>query len=203
MERMKVKLTFIDEILGSQPNDKEIYSNFIAAKAPDAKTLEQEIEEFGAVEVDAKGTTVFARNADGDPCLKAYQIKGFFKAACGALRRVPGTRSSKCKAYKKVIDDTIFVYPDADDPASRLIPIDFDGEISVCQRPLRAQTMQGERVALASSESIVAGASIVFDIEFYNDSDKALICEWLDHGKRNGLSQWRNSGKGAFVWEEI
>ena len=203
MERMKVKLMFIDEILGSQPNDKEIYSNFIAGKAPDAKTIEQEIEEFGTVEVDAKGTTVFARDKDGNPCLKSYQIKGFFKSACGALRRVPGTRSNKCKAYKKVIDDTIFVFPDADDPASRLIPIEFDGTIEVCQRPLRAQTMQGERVALASSESIGARASIVFDVEFYNDTDKELICEWLDHGKMNGLSQWRNSGKGAFVWEEL
>lgn len=203
METMKVKLTFIDDVLGSQPNDAEIYSRFIASKAPDAKTIEQEVEEFGAVEVDEKGMTVFARNADGQPCLKSYQIKGFFKAACAALRRVQGTKSAKTKAYKKVIDDTIFVYPDAADAAGRFIPIQFDGDITVCQRPLRAQTMQGERVALASSECIAAGASVVFDIEYYNDADKDLICEWLDHGKHNGLSQWRNSGKGAFVWEEI
>lgn len=60
MEKMTVKITFIDDVLGSQPNDAEIYSRFIASKAPDAKTIEQEVEEFGAVEVDEKGMTVLS-----------------------------------------------------------------------------------------------------------------------------------------------
>lgn len=203
MNRMRVQLTFIDEILGSRPNDEEIYSRFIASKAPDAKTTEEEVAEFGAVEVDEKGMTVFPRDEAGVPCIEAYQVKGFFKAACGALRRVDGTKSSKVKAYKKIIDTNIFVYPDANDPCSRHIPIYFVGDISVCQRPLRAQTMQGERVALSSSESIAAGAKIAFDIEFFNESDRDVIIEWLDYGKYNGLGQWRNSGKGAFVWKEL
>jgi hypothetical protein len=33
--------------------------------------------------------------------------------------------------------------------------------------------------------------------------DKPLVEEWLDYGKFNGLGQWRNSGKGAFVWDEL
>ena len=203
MNRMRVELTFVDEILGSRPNDEEIYSRFIASKSPDAKTMEQEVAEYGVVEVDEKGMTVFPRNENGDPCVEAYQVKGFFKAACGALRRVDGTKSSKVKAYKKIIDTNIFVYPYADVPRSRHIPITFDGDIGVCQRPIRAQTMQGERVALSSSESIPAGAKIAFDIEFFNESDRDVIVEWLDYGKYNGLGQWRNSGKGAFVWEEV
>ena len=49
------------------------------------------------------------------------------------------------------IDGLIFIAP-------RQIPIKFDGEMGICQRPLRAQTAQGERVALASSESIPASS---------------------------------------------
>ena len=186
---IRVRLTTIDEILGSQPNDKEIYSTYIASKAPDAPTMEQEIEAFGAVEVDEKGMTVFARNEDGAPCLYNYQIKGFFKAAC--------------QAFKKLIDQGIFVYADFDQPQGRYIPISFEGEMGICQRPLRASTPQGERVALASSESIPAGATLEFDIYCFNKSDLKLVREWLDYGRFNGLSQWRNSGKGAFIWEEV
>ena len=200
---IRVRLTTIDEILGSQPNDKEIYSTYIASKAPDAPTMEQEIEAFGTVEVDEKGMTVFARNEDGTPCLYNYQIKGFFKAACQALRKVDGTTSSKVKAFKKLIDQGIFVYADFDQPQGRYIPISFEGEMGICQRPLRASTPQGERVALASSESIPAGATLEFDIYCFNKSDLKLVREWLDYGRFNGLSQWRNSGKGAFVWEEV
>ena len=55
--------------------------------------------------------------------------------------------SCKLKAYKKIIDGCIFTYP-------RRMPIHFDGEITNLQRPLRAQTMQGERICLANSEVI-------------------------------------------------
>ena len=96
-------------MLGSSPNTKEIYSEFIASKAPDAASVADEVEAVGADEVTEKGTTVFPRNDDGEPVIWDYQLKGFMKDACGALRRVPGTLSSKCKAYKKVIDGTIFV----------------------------------------------------------------------------------------------
>lgn len=27
--------------------------------------------------------------------------------------------------------------------------------------------------------------------------------EWLDYGQFNGLGQWRSSGKGSFVWDEV
>ena len=89
--------------------------------------------------------TVFPKMADGTPYLWDYQIRGFFKEICGAMRGIPGTKSSKVKAYKKKVDNTIFVEP-------REIPLDLHGmKIADCQRPLRASTMQGERIALASS----------------------------------------------------
>ena len=63
--------------------------------------------------------------------------------------------------------------------------------------------MQGPRVAIADSDSIEKGSWIEFDVVMLDDVDWPLVSEWLDYGKFNGLGQWRNSGKGAFVWHEI
>ena len=79
----------------------------------------------------------------------------------------------------------------------------FDGEISTCQRPLRAQTAQGERVALAMSEEVPAGATMDITIKVLDKALLPAIREWLDYGELRGLGQWRNSGKGRFTWEEI
>lgn len=140
--------------------------------------------------------TVFPRNENGEPILWDYQIRGFFKDTCSALKKVSGTESSKIKAFKKEIDGLIFVEP-------RQIPFNYSGEIGECQRPLRASTAQGERIALAHSETIPVGSSIEFSIIMLSDSHEKAVREWLDYGKYRGLGQWRNSGKGRFEWEEI
>lgn len=196
MKTMKVRLTFFESILGTSPANENVYRDFIGSKAPDASTVEDEVAALGADAVAQKGMTVFPRLDDGTPFLYDYQIKGYFKDTCGGLRRVKGTKSAGVKAYKQVIDKLIF-------PEPRTIPILFDGEMKVCQRPLRAQTMQGERVSLASSEEIPAGAIIEFDITMLDDDHEAIVREWLDYGKYSGIGQWRNSGHGRFVWEEL
>ena len=196
MMKMTVRLTFLESILGTSPANKDVYRDFIATKAPDANTVEDEVAALGVEAVVEKGMTVFPRLDDGTPFFYDYQIKGFFKDTCGGLRRVKGTLSSGVKAYKQVIDKLIF-------PEPRTIPILFDGEMGVCQRPLRAQTMQGERVSLASSEEIPAGATIEFTIVLLSDEHEKLVREWLDYGKYSGIGQWRNSGRGRFTWELI
>ena len=197
MKEMKVRLTLLEECLGTASNNPEIHSEFIASKAPDAKSRTEEIEAIGVDAEVEKGMTVFSRNENGHPILWDYQIKGFFKDACGMLRKVPGTKSTKIKAYKKEIDGLIFI-------SEREIPFTaYDGTIGNCQRPLRAQTAQGERVSLANSETVPAGAQLEFTIECLVDSDMEAVEEWLDYGKLRGLGQWRNSGKGRFVWEKI
>ena len=70
-----------------------------------------------------------------------------------------------------------------------------------CQRPLRAQTAQGERVSLANSEEIPAGSSCQFEVLCMDDSHEAAVMEWLEYGRLRGLGQWRNSGKGRFTYE--
>ena len=196
MKTIKIKLTFTEPILGTSPTNEDIYRDFIGSKAPDAATIDDEVAALGVDAVAEKGMTVFPRLPDGTPFLYDYQIKGFFKDTCGGLKRVPGTLSSKCKAYKKEIDKLIF-------PEPRCIPFEHYAPIGKCERPLRAQTMQGERVSLACSEEIPAGATLTFSVTLLSDDHEALLREWLDYGRFSGIGQWRNSGKGRFVWEEI
>lgn len=196
MKTIKVKVTFIEEILGTAPTNEDIYRDFIASKSADALKREEEVAAIGIEEVVEKGMTIFPRNANGKPIFWDYQIKGFFKDACGMLARVTGTTSNKLKAYKKIIDGLIFVLP-------RQIEITTTEEIGKCERPLRAQTAQGERIALAISESIKPGATIEFDITVLSDDHEKAVIEWLDYGILRGLGQWRNSGKGRFTYKVV
>jgi len=204
---MRVRITLLEGLLGTSSNDKEVYSNFIGSKAPDAPTMEEEIAGIGTDAFEEKTTTVFHRLEDGTPIIYDYQIRGFFKESCGALNRLVGkdengkkkksdTESSKITAHKKVVDQLIFVKP-------RKIPLKINGEINKVQRPLRAQTAQGERVALASSEMAPAGTTIEFTVKCLSAEHIPAVREWLDYGYWHGLGQWRNSGAGSFVWEEL
>lgn len=202
MKTIKVRMTLIESMLGTSPNDEDIFVNFVGSKAPNAETRAQEVEALGADAVVEKGMTVFPRSADGEPILWDYQIKGFFKDSCSMLARVKNNggkklyKSAGIKAYKKVIDGMVF-------PAPREIVIHLpDGEeIDYCQRPLRAQTAQGERVALAISERVPAGSWFEFEVVCLDDDHIDLVKEWLDYAKLRGFGQWRNSGCGRATYE--
>lgn len=200
MKEMRVRLTFTDEVLGTSSANPEIHDQFIASKAPDAPSRNEEvarlIETEGLEEAIEQKRTIFPKDDNGNPFLWDYQIKGFFKGACGMLRPVPDTKSSKCKAYKKEIDGRIFIN-------ERKIPFSLSGDMGVCQRSLRANTPQGERTSLASSETVPAGSSIEFTVRCLIDADIEMVKEWLDYGQLSGLCQWRNGGKGRFMWQEV
>lgn len=198
MITIKGKITFTEEVLGTASANKEIHETFIASNAPDAPSRKEEVEALGAEEVEKKEMTVFPRDEEGNPIFWDYQIKGFFKDSCGALKKVTGTACSKITAYKKKIDGTLFVNP-------RMIRINMpEGtEIGSCQRPLRGQTAQGERIALANSETIPAGSWCEIEIVLLDDSMKKMVMECLEYGKLKGIGQWRNSGKGKFLFELI
>lgn len=108
-ERIAVRLTLLEEALGMTPGDPEIYGNWIASKAPEPENGAEEVGVIEGMDAVEDATTCFPRTEDGVPFCWDYQIKGFFKDACSSLRRVPGTRSSKLTAFKKVIDGTVFV----------------------------------------------------------------------------------------------
>ena len=196
MKKLKVTIEFITDVLGSSPSSETVYRDYVESKSPYTNTIGEEIFLTSVDEVTDKGTTIFPKDKDGRPFFWDYQIRGFFKSACGFLRRCKDESFSKasCKmtAYKKVIDGCIFVEP-------RQIFIDLrGGQIGNCQRPLRAQTAQGERVALANSESIPADSRITFIVTVMSDAYEKAVREWLAYGRYTGLGQWRNGGHGRF-----
>lgn len=204
----RVRLTFTDEVLGSQPGSKDEFDGFFQERAVklmvDGGKTREEAEEEAAFEREAieaeeavsRGKTVFPRTMAGEPCMMGYQIKGAFKDACSMMRRVPGSRSSKLTAYKKVIDGTVFVNEKA-------VPFKLFGEMGECVRPLRASTPQGDRVALARSETIPAGSTLTFTVTCLDPRVWPTVEEWLNYFGVRGIGQWRNSGKGTCRWEYV
>ncbi len=206
---INARITFTEGLLGTTPANKEIYTDYIASKAPNASTLAEELECVSVPDMVAKGTTVFSRTADGKPFIYDYHLKGFFKDACSMLARVaekdpvtgkkmPCNESSRLTAFKKVIDGLIFVKP-----RQLVLHMPEGMGLTVCERPLRAATPQGERVALASSEEAPAGTYIDVEILCMSNAHEDAVFEWLAYGAARGIGGWRNSGKGAFTYELI
>lgn len=185
-----IVISFEEPLLGTVPMDREVYSNYILDKKSE-RNDEDELETLR----EEKGKTGFHRDGDA-PILYDYVLKGFFKDACGMMHRVAKSESSKLRAYKKIIDGLVFVTP-------RRIPIKLSGPLDVLQRPLRADTAKGERVALAYSEMVPAGSTLAYTLSVL-DADVvhvALLREWLDYGSLRGLGQWRNAGYGRFSYQ--
>ena len=215
----RVKIVVLEPLLGTAPNDKEVYSNYIASKAPDAQGIEEEIAAIGVDGVAEQGMTVFPRIA-GDknrPGIWPYQIRGFFKSGQQAMNDMVPNKEERKKRnsgylsiYKRRIDTHVFVKAvnarwtewKTSGTEKQLIEIHLPegGEITSCERPLRAQTMQGERVALAKSEAVPEGSWMEFDVKILDPDLEDYFVEWLEFGAYNGLGQWRNSGKGTFVY---
>ena len=196
---LTVRVTFITPLLATNPNDQQIYSEFITKLAPDAESREEEIARLGVEEVDAKGTTVFLRNPEtGLPQLKDYTWLGFLKSRARALAKVPGSTAATMKAYIKEIDDRMSVTP-------RFIDLNLPegGEITCNERPLRAETMQGPRVSLAKSEQVPEGTTCEFTIHTFTKEGMALVLDCLEYGEERGTGQWRNAGNGCFTFEVL
>ena len=193
MKKLMVTLKLTEQMLGTKPANADIFADYVASKHPKGTPARDELE--NAENVEDAGTTVFHRDRDGRPCIYDYQVKGFFKDACGGLRRCPGTASAALKAYKGVIDACVFAAP-------RLIALELDdgARLGVCERPLRCETMQGPRVALARSESAPEGTTLRFELTLLQDSLEGVVREWLEYGALRGLGQWRNSGCGRFTF---
>lgn len=192
----KVRLTLVSPILGACPQDNKLYETYIASKAPDSADIAEEIALLGAEEVAERGKTVFLRK-DGRPCLAQHVIKGFFKEATKMMRRVPGSKAGRIKNYKEQFAGGVFI--NNHEP----VIINFAGEMECNQRPLRIEDAAGKRTAIASSEQIPAGATMVFEIVCLTKEVYDAIPELLDYGFHHGIGQWRNGDYGRFTWEDI
>jgi hypothetical protein len=196
IHEMKVRIKFTQPILGSMPADEELYTKFIASKAPAEWLVDEEVENIPEVDY-GKGVTVFPQDKQGI-FLYNYHIKGFFKHAGNVLKD-----QLKIKNLRSKLDDYLFI-------KERKIYLIRDGKIiqeedRILERPLRAKTMQGERVALASSEVIDPPAEAIFTVQLLEHKEVKMdtIKELLDYGRFMGIGQWRNASFGSFEWEEI
>jgi hypothetical protein len=117
----------------------------------------------------------------------------------GRKKKTDDDASPSCasiKAFRKEIDGNLFVFP-------RKIVINTNDPITLNQRPLRASSPQGERVALSSSEEIHGGATCDIKVAVMIDDWEDSVRRILDYGIVHGTGQWRNSGAGRFLWQEL
>lgn len=301
MVELTCRFRFTEMGLGTQPGNPDIYREFIASKAPNAKTMEEEIAQSGIDEVAEKKITVFPMgkffqtpdnqffdtlnprslgnvklngdgiplNPDGTPMsgefvivpfIWDYQWKGAFKEGIQMLSRIgkkkgakksaakeetPATNTgeekpkpkrgrpkkvvdsteaeveasndfaaAKITAFKKVVDGNWFVkqrripllVPDTwvddlgDEHPSWVLDSNGKRTLNTFSRSLRADTMQGPRVTLASSQFVPAGTEFYCTFQLLNPADKEALLEILDYKMRFGMLQWRSGGKGTVIW---
>lgn len=208
----KFRITGVQDLLGSSPLSKQVYSEYIKTKAQKSQdptrvafnmqNAESDTEDIPDMEEKMTG---FYRDGNSNvPVLKGYQVKGFLKAAANTLKGQLGLKqaTSKIDKYVFIKEEKIYFYRDGEkieDPEGTL------------ERPLRAETMQGPRVALACSEVIKEGYQCEFTVVVLENEgtkqskaiDMDMICTLLSYGQYNGLLQWRNAGYGSFTVEEI
>lgn len=217
MYELKVRITLIEPMLGTTAGNSDIVRDFIAAKVKDSKAPNIDKKANTAEEVEVIEKTLKERTADeienamtiyptdnGKPFIWNYQVKGFLKAAVlatcidsgnytqEALKKLTLTKYT----YKRTVDNLWFPYP-------RRIMLNLSGPLTVIQRPLRAETLRGERICLAISEAAPAGTTFDCEIKYINPVHEEIIRACFDYGELKGLLQWRNAGFGSFTWEEL
>lgn len=201
---LKIKITLIEEMLGTKSANFDLFSDFIASKCEDDDKRKQELET--AKHKEEAGTTIFHRDDDDELILWDYQIKGFLKAAADCIRQCNPTatnpsgpkKGKKWGSIRAKMDKFVLVSP-------RQIKLGKKEPDMICERPLRCETMQGPRVSVARSEVVKSGTSFECQIKVMAHSPVTMdmIREILDYGEWKGLGQWRNSGKGRFSWIEL
>ena len=216
---MKVELTFTEVLLGTLSGNKEIAEEFIISKHPEGKSQEESESLPDIDETVEKSSTFFARTPDNMPMLWNYQPKGFFKEACAAMIHALSlgldkddeemkklkNDLKKCRLteylYKKTIDELVFVSPRR---IPLILPEGIDPQkLKFWERPLRGQTIRGERISLARSEVAPEGTKVIFKVSLLNMKLDEYIRRWLNYGALKGLGQWRNSSCGSFSWKEL
>lgn len=69
ISKIKARITFFEELLGTCSGNKELHREFIASKAPDAESMEEEVAAIGVDGMMEKSMTVFPRDENGQPFL--------------------------------------------------------------------------------------------------------------------------------------
>jgi hypothetical protein len=223
-EKLAVRIELTEPLLGTCSGNPELHEEFVIAKVTEDKGPRKEdaaklaAEEKATLTDEAadaavtKMSTVFAHDEFG-LFLWDYELRGFVKEALRTMIELGDCKLSKW-TYKRAVDSTVFVYP-------RRLRLGTPGSSATnwakaperLQRPIRVDTLRGERVALANSELVPIGTWLTAEIHLLAPSgerrDKsqlitmAEIAAALDYGQYKGLGQWRGGGWGRFKWSKI
>lgn len=206
-------ITLEENLLGTVPYSKEIYASYLQDRIKKRKEEEGEpLPESNEVDfvkdIEEKGWTGFTADENG-LFIWDYLIKGFLKNAAKAMQEAAAVVSAeeeeeevKVKAKKpkkerpgyKLINDYVFIHP-------RKLYFGIKEPDGVLERPLRAMTMQGERVTLSRSDYINKGRQIKCEIHvLLNKVTEKRLRDLLDYGFYMGLGQWRNARWGSFSY---
>ena len=214
-EKLHITLTFTEPLLATASGNPELHRDFIAARASEFKGDERNAEALAKEEIETlpdaeemigKASTVFHRD-DGGLFIYDYAIRGHIKEQLGSLCQLGEFQKLSVWTFKKACDCCIFVDPRRvrlfRNGSAILVP---DGTL---QRPLRASTMRGDRVALANSEYVEAGSSCSFEISLLVSSNQRsawheittdILLKCFEMGERTGVGQWRSGGYGRYTF---
>lgn len=198
---MVVKVTVFEDLLGGANKDPNFHLKHIASGAVDGDKITEEMDALTTAETIKNATTGFSRNAAGIPIIWDYQVRGFFKEAMAAAIEVEtqavmvGSTAMTKWSARRFVDNFLSVSP-------RQIPL-VAVEPVLCARPLRAANYKQDIQAIASSEVVAAGVTFEITIATMSSDLLQFAKAALNYGSHKGLGQWRNSGKGRFIWELI
>jgi len=188
MRIYEVKVRLLEKILGTQVPEEEM-KKMSAAQRRRGRSKEESPDSM---------KTIFYRH-EGRPCLRGYQLKGWFKEVASQFPEKLGLkRYATTRPVRSAIDQWLFIRPN-------IIFFTRDGEIiqapdGELARPMRAQTRAGERTFITVSEYIEPPAEFAFEVHVLDTcpiTDKVLR-ELLEHGKYLGILRWRTAGFGTF-----
>jgi len=209
--RKKYRITLVTDMLGTIPKDKETYNTYIAEHARQTGKVSEEILAGEIADVPEPtegrkgGETGFKEDADGI-YIQSYQFNGFIRNAANVLKDPSqiGVKNLRSKVREFVFVDPFKIRLFRKDDNGKIVQVTKnEGKES---RSLRAETMQGPRVTIMSSDALLEGCFFDVEIEILDNKeniDFKMLEVMFDYGSRQGLLQWRNAGYGRFTWEPL
>lgn len=204
-----VRLTLVEEMLGTVPKNPQVFKDFVQSKALEKGLIsaEEAKAEVATVEKEEeRGWTGFMQDDNG-LFIYNYVLRGFLKAASKSLKDQLGLDRYKSKLSTSVFVDAV----GGPGPNSRRIYLTRDGKNvtspdSMFERPLRSEDGPGgPRTALLRSDLIEPGTQLAFQVEVIadcaNEFNEDSLTELFNYGRFSGLGQFRNGGFGRFVAE--
>ena len=204
-QEYEVELEFITSLLATKPN-KKVYMKWLAGKQVEQMEKEgkpideirdavRQIEEglghhSGEGDV-AETFTTFCKDDKGI-YLEAYMLKAFFKNAAWTMKKWGETTNLRSLVVKYLFVTTPKVY----------VEMPEGGVIEKCERPIRCQTAQGERISIGISDEVPAGTKLNFKFRVLKGQlGYDLIRALLDYGHYVGIGQWRTGDHGQFKYK--